>query len=148
MQHSGLHTTAGSSAAGTEQQRSSRSQQGRRSPLGDAASSPGPDPGIGTIYVQCTKNNTICTLVDIKGMPLAWTSAGSCGFKNARKKSTQVSQTVAEILVQKVIDRGFREVRYSACWHARLVLFLHSPSFSIPRVSYICQTGNLAFGGK
>lgn len=67
--------------------------------------------GIGTIYVQCTKNNTICTLVDMKGMPLAWTSAGSCGFKNSRKKSTQVSQQVAETLIEKVLEKGFKDVR-------------------------------------
>ena len=67
--------------------------------------------GTGTIYVQCTKNNTICTLVDMKGMPLAWTSAGSCGFKNSRKKSTQVSQQVAETLIDKVLEKGFKEVR-------------------------------------
>lgn len=67
--------------------------------------------GVGTVYVQCTKNNTICTLVDIQGLPLAWASAGSCGFKNARKKSTQVSQTVAETLLEKIYEKGFKEVR-------------------------------------
>ena len=51
----------------------------------------------------------------MKGMPLAWTSAGSCGFKNSRKKSTQVSQQVAETLIEKVLEKGFREVRYGVC---------------------------------
>ena len=77
--------------------------------------------GTGTIYVQCTKNNTICTLVDTKGMPLAWTSAGSCGFKNSRKKSTQVSQQVAETLIEKVLQKGFREVRCVSFFNLRLL---------------------------
>jgi len=52
----------------------------------------GAGPKIGTVYVQSTKNNTICTLVDQGGMPVAWASAGSCGFKNARKSTPYAAQ--------------------------------------------------------
>lgn len=70
-----------------------------------------PSNEVGTIYVQCTKNNTICTLVDAKGMPVAWTSAGSLGYKNSKKKNVQVSQHVAEALAEKCLANGFRNVR-------------------------------------
>jgi ribosomal protein S11 len=56
-------------------------------------------PKIGTVYVQSTKNNTICTLVDTGGMPVAWASAGSCGFKNARKSTPYAAQVEPPLVV-------------------------------------------------
>ena len=106
-QRADLHT---STASNVEEGEGGSGGQPRRRPSTPRATAKS-NMGIGTIYVQCTKNNTICTLVDTKGMPVAWTSAGSCGFKNSRKKSTQVSQTVAETLIEKVLDKGFEQVR-------------------------------------
>lgn len=65
----------------------------------------------GTIYVQSTSNNTICTLVDAKGNPVTWTSAGSVGFKNARKSTTYAAQATAEKIAAKSLERGFFLVR-------------------------------------
>lgn len=65
----------------------------------------------GTIYVQSTSNNTICTLVDGIGNPVAWCSAGSLGFKNARKSTTYAAQATAEKIAAKSQEKGFFLVR-------------------------------------
>lgn len=120
MQRSYLHTSATVDARPRSAAEQRRPQIAPRPAVESAV-------GIGTIYVQCTKNNTICTLVDMKGMPLAWTSAGSCGFKNSRKKSTQVSQQVAETLIEKVLEKGFKDVRsvVLSIWLQEAGLFLN-----------------------
>ena len=40
----------------------------------------------GRAYVQSTFNNTIVTLTDPAGNVIAWSSAGSNGFKGSRKR--------------------------------------------------------------
>lgn len=42
--------------------------------------------GKGVAHIQSTFNNTIVTITNLKGNVLAWSSAGACGFKGARKK--------------------------------------------------------------
>ena len=39
----------------------------------------------GVLYVKATFNNTIVTMTDTNGEALAWDSAGTIGFKGARK---------------------------------------------------------------
>lgn len=41
---------------------------------------------LGVAHIQSTFNNTIVTITTNKGNVLAWSSAGACGFKGARKK--------------------------------------------------------------
>lgn len=48
------------------------------------------------IHVQSTLNNTIITLTNLKGNVLYWSSAGSTGFKNARKSTSYAAQAAAE----------------------------------------------------
>ena len=105
LQTMGLHTSANTNAT---QAASRANQPAAQSPVVVARRL---DNEVGTIYVQCTKNNTICTLVDARGMPVAWTSAGSLGYKNSKKKNVQVSQHVAEDLTEKCLQKGFRTVR-------------------------------------
>ena len=64
----------------------------------------------GIIHIQSTGNNTILTLTDLKGNTKFWTSAGSVGFKNARKSSTYAAQTAAETLAQRALTLGFFSV--------------------------------------
>lgn len=64
----------------------------------------------GIIYIQSTRNNTICTLTDLQGNKKCWTSAGSIGFRNTRKATTYAAQAAAERLANKAINLGFFSV--------------------------------------
>lgn len=63
---------------------------------------------IGFIYLTCTKNNTICTLIDPKGNTKGWNSSGTLGFKNARKSTIYAAQGAAEMIAIKAKNLGFK----------------------------------------
>ena len=64
----------------------------------------------GKVFVQATFNNTIVTVTDLKGNALSWSSAGSLGFKGAKKSTPYAAQTTAEDAVKKALDMGLQEV--------------------------------------
>jgi small subunit ribosomal protein S11 len=52
----------------------------------------------GKVFVSSTYNNTILTLTDSRGKVLAWKSAGSVGFKGAKKATSFAASRVAEAI--------------------------------------------------
>jgi small subunit ribosomal protein S11 len=64
----------------------------------------------GVVHIQATFNNTIVTVTDLKGSVLAWSSAGACGFKGARKATPFAAQTAAEQAARQSMDQGMRHV--------------------------------------
>lgn len=56
------------------------------------------------IHIKATFNNTIFTLTDLQGQVLNWASAGSCGFKGARKSTAFAAKKSAEIFIKKSLD--------------------------------------------
>ena len=48
------------------------------------------------VYVSSSYNNTLLTLTNSKGQVLAWKSAGSVGFKGAKKATSFAASRVAE----------------------------------------------------
>lgn len=56
------------------------------------------------IHLKATFNNTLLTLTNFKGQVLKWASAGSCGFKGARKGTPFAAQKVVEIFIKKSND--------------------------------------------
>ena len=50
----------------------------------------------GQAHIQATFNNTIVTLTDMSGNALAWSSAGSLGFRGSRKSTPFAAQMVAD----------------------------------------------------
>jgi len=52
----------------------------------------------GKIFISSTYNNTILTLTNSKGQVLAWKSAGSVGFKGAKKSTSFAASRVAETI--------------------------------------------------
>ena len=64
----------------------------------------------GVIYLYYTSNNTVCTLVDFKGVTKGWSSCGSLGFKSARKSTAYASQATAERIGLKAKEVGFKWV--------------------------------------
>jgi len=55
----------------------------------------------GNIYIDASFNNTIITVAEPNGNTVSWSSAGSSGFKGARKATPYAAQVAAENAVQK-----------------------------------------------
>ena len=64
----------------------------------------------GLAYIQSTFNNTIVTITDPNGEVISWASAGSTGFKGAKKGTPFAAQTAAEIAGRRANDQGMRHV--------------------------------------
>ena len=64
----------------------------------------------GVVHIQATFNNTIVTITDTNGGVIAWSSAGACGFKGARKATPFAAQTAAEQAARQSMDQGMRHV--------------------------------------
>ena len=65
---------------------------------------------LGVVHIQSTFNNTIVTISDIKGDTISWASAGSTGFKGARKSTPFAAQTAAEKAALDAISLGLKKV--------------------------------------
>jgi len=64
----------------------------------------------GRAYIQATFNNTIVTLTDPAGNVVAWSSAGSNGFKGSRKSTPYAAQVTSEQAARKAAEHGLRQV--------------------------------------
>ncbi|MBU8913933.1 MAG: 30S ribosomal protein S11 [Spirochaetales bacterium] len=64
----------------------------------------------GKVYIQATFNNTIVTVTDLSGNGISWASAGSLGFRGAKKSTPYAAQTTAETAAKKAMDAGLKEV--------------------------------------
>jgi len=65
---------------------------------------------VGRANIKATYNNTIVTLSDQNGNVLSWASAGSCGFKGAKKATPYASQIITKKAVEKAKEHGLKEV--------------------------------------
>ncbi len=66
--------------------------------------------GFGVAYIQSTFNNTIITITDQQGSTVCWSSAGTSGFKGARKGTPFAAQLAARVAALKAKDFGVRYV--------------------------------------
>jgi small subunit ribosomal protein S11 len=64
----------------------------------------------GIAHIKATQNNTIVTITDTNGEALAWDSAGTIGFKGARKSTPFAATRAGEQVGQKVRKMGVSEV--------------------------------------
>ncbi len=64
----------------------------------------------GKAYIQSTFNNTLITLTDPTGNAIAWSSAGTSGFKGSRKSTPYAAQMAAQQAARKAMDQGMRQV--------------------------------------
>tara|TARA_B110000014_G_scaffold48991_1_gene32463 strand:+ start:1283 stop:1681 length:399 start_codon:yes stop_codon:yes gene_type:complete len=64
----------------------------------------------GVAHIKATFNNTHVTLTDKIGNVIAWSSAGSSGFKGSRKNTAYAATTAAEKLGQEAIQMGLRTI--------------------------------------
>jgi len=64
----------------------------------------------GIANVKATFNNTIVSIADPNGEVLAWDSAGTIGFKGARKATPFAATRAAESVASKARKMGMLEV--------------------------------------
>jgi len=64
----------------------------------------------GNAYIQASYNNTVVTLTESNGNVIAWSSAGSSGFKGARKATPYAAQISAENAAEKAAPYGLERV--------------------------------------
>ena len=75
----------------------------------------GRDGGIKTVssgraYIQATYNNTIIPVTDQAGQVLAWSSAGSLGFKGPKKATPYAAARVVETITEKLKKNNLRKL--------------------------------------
>lgn len=64
----------------------------------------------GVAHIQSTFNNTIVTITDNSGEVVSWASAGSSGFKGAKKGTPFAAQTASEGAARRAMDQGMRQI--------------------------------------
>jgi len=64
----------------------------------------------GIVHIQSTFNNTIVTITNLSGETISWASAGSSGFKGARKSTPFAAQTAAEKAALDALALGMKDV--------------------------------------
>ena len=65
---------------------------------------------LGIVHIQSTFNNTIVTITSLTGDTISWASAGSSGFKGARKGTPFAAQTAAENATLQATAYGLKGV--------------------------------------
>jgi small subunit ribosomal protein S11 len=63
----------------------------------------------GTLHIEATFNNTKVVFSDKNGATLFWSSAGSIGFKGAKKGTPFAASKVGEIIGEKAANLGVKE---------------------------------------
>jgi len=64
----------------------------------------------GVVHIQATFNNTIVSIADGAGNVVAWSSAGSLGFRGSRKGTPFAAQQASLTAANKVREYGMRSV--------------------------------------
>lgn len=64
----------------------------------------------GVAHIQSTFNNTIITITDQQGNTICWASAGTSGFKGARKGTPFAAQLAAKEAASKAREYGVKYV--------------------------------------
>ena len=64
----------------------------------------------GVAHVNASFNNTMITITDAQGNAIAWSSAGTMGFKGSRKSTPYAAQVAAEDAGRKAMEHGMRTV--------------------------------------
>jgi small subunit ribosomal protein S11 len=65
---------------------------------------------VGVLYVEATYNNTKISVTDPAGNVVLWSTSGSLGFAGAKKGTPFAAAKVAELLGEKAVAMGLKEV--------------------------------------
>jgi small subunit ribosomal protein S11 len=75
----------------------------------------------GIAHVNSSFNNTTITITDAQGNTIAWSSAGTMGFKGSRKSTPYAAQVAAEDVSKKAQEHGMRTLEVEVQAPARAV---------------------------
>ena len=64
----------------------------------------------GVAHISATFNNTIVSITDVSGNVVAWSSAGTCGFKGSRKSTPFAAQVTADLAAREGMEHGLQKV--------------------------------------
>ena len=64
----------------------------------------------GAAHIRSSFNNTLVTITDLQGNAIAWSSAGSLGFRGSRKSTPFAAQMAAEAAAKIAIEHGLKTV--------------------------------------
>ncbi|MCY4007689.1 MAG: 30S ribosomal protein S11 [Rhodobacteraceae bacterium] len=62
----------------------------------------------GVAHVSSSFNNTKILISDMQGNAIAWSSAGTMGFKGSRKSTPYAAQQAAEDVARKAAEHGVK----------------------------------------
>jgi small subunit ribosomal protein S11 len=92
----------------------------------------------GVAHVSATFNNTMITITDAQGNAIAWSSAGSQGFKGSRKSTPFAAQVAAEQAGRKAMEHGMKtlevEVRGPGSGRESALRALQAVGFTITAI--------------
>lgn len=93
----------------------------------------------GNAYVQSSFNNTVITITDLNGNVIAWSSAGSNGFKGAKKATPYAAQLSAEATINKALLYGIEKlhvfVKGIGAGREQAIRGLHSSGINIESIT-------------
>ena len=69
----------------------------------------------GIAHVNSSFNNTTITITDAQGNTIAWSSAGTMGFKGSRKSTPYAAQVAAEDAGKKAQEHGVKMLEVEVC---------------------------------
>ena len=92
----------------------------------------------GIAHVNSAFNNTMITISDVQGNTIAWSSAGTLGFKGSRKSTPFAAQMAAEDAGKKAAEHGVKsidvEVRGPGSGRESALRALQSVGFSVTSI--------------
>lgn len=65
---------------------------------------------LGVAHIRSSFNNTVVTITDPRGNVVAWSSAGTAGFKGSRKGTPFAASVAAETAARKAMEHGLRTI--------------------------------------
>lgn len=65
---------------------------------------------LGVVYIKATFNNTIVTFTDVQGNAIAASTAGSHGFKGAKKATPYAAQVTVNKASEDAKEHGLKTV--------------------------------------
>ena len=69
----------------------------------------------GVAHVNASFNKTMITITDAQGNAIAWSSAGTMGFKGSRKSTPFAAQMAAEDAGRKAAEHGMKILEVHVC---------------------------------
>jgi len=66
--------------------------------------------GQGKMYVKSTFNTTYVSFTDMTGNVVCWSSAGTCGFKGAKRSTPFAATTIVEEGLRKAKSLGLNSI--------------------------------------